>query len=120
MVEVIPDLPANVLGFTASGEITEQDYTETLVPAVEKMFAEHEKVRMLYVIGPEFTKASCGAMMEDCKLGFRHLRGWEKMAIVSDVEWIRHSIHVFGWMMPSKVKTFNNAELDQAKEWVSS
>ena len=120
MVERMTDLPDDVLGFTASGELTGEDYKETLVPAVEKLFDEHEKVRLLYVLGPEFTKASCGAMFEDSRLGFKHLRGWEKVAIVSDVEWIRHSIQVFGWMIPSKVKTFHNTELDQAKEWVSS
>ncbi len=119
MIELIPGLPPNVLGFSAKGELSELDYKETLIPAVEKMLAEQGKIRLLYVIGPEFTKATGGAMLADSKLGLEHLRSWEKLAMVTDVEWIRHSVKLFGWVLPSRVKTFKNAELDQAKEWVT-
>ena len=35
MIELIPDLPENVLGFSAKGEVTVEDYETVLIPAVE-------------------------------------------------------------------------------------
>ena len=43
---------------------------------------------------------SGGAMLEDSKLVFKHPRAWEKVAVVSDDDWIRRSIALFGWMVP--------------------
>ncbi len=35
MVEKIPDLPDNVLGFTAKGTVTAKDYESVIIPEVE-------------------------------------------------------------------------------------
>ena len=39
MIEKIPDLPDSVLGFTAKGTVTEDDYESVIIPAVEAMFS---------------------------------------------------------------------------------
>jgi len=55
MVESIPGLPENVLGFSAKGAVTARDYESVIVPAVEAPFARQKKVRFVYHLGPEFT-----------------------------------------------------------------
>jgi hypothetical protein len=42
------------------------------------------------------------------------------MAIVSDADWIRHAMSVFGWMVPGEAGVFPAAELDAATAWVAS
>jgi hypothetical protein len=37
MVEKIPDLPDNVLGFTAKGTVTASDYESVIIPAVDNL-----------------------------------------------------------------------------------
>lgn len=119
MIDRIPDLPDNVLGFTASGTITGADYENVIVPAVEALFAAQGKVRFLYHLGDAFDGFDAAAAWDDTKLGLRHLSGWERMALVSDVEWIRGAVKVFGVVISGHVRVFHNSELDEAKHWIA-
>lgn len=119
MIEQIPELPENVLGFTAKGAVTPDDYASVIIPAVESMLSRQGSVRMLYQLGEDFTGINAAAAWEDTKLGLKHLNRWEKLALVSDVEWIRWSLRVFGMAIPGHVRVFHNNELNDAKRWVS-
>ena len=119
MVEPIPDLPDNVLGFRAIGRVTSEDYETVLIPAVEAKLAENKKVRLLYSLGEDFEGFEAGAMWNDAKVGLRHFTEWERIAMVTDVEWIRVSLKIFGFVMPGQVRIFNNGELNEAIEWLS-
>ncbi len=119
MVETIPGLPDNVLGFSAKGTVTADDYESVIIPAVEAMFCRHPKVRFLYHLGEDFTGFEAAAMWDDAKLGLKHFSGWERMAVVSDVDWIRGAIRVFGLAIPGHVRVFHNREITEATEWIS-
>ena len=118
MVEKIPDLPSNVLGFSAKGKVTTNDYESVIIPEVEAMFSREGKVRFLYHLGDDFSGIEAAAAWDDTKLGLKHLAGWEKVALVSDVEWIRWALRIFGLAIPGHVRVFHNRELDEAKRWV--
>lgn len=118
MVERIPDLPHTVLGFTAIGTITTMDYEKIIMPAVEEMHRDRGKVRFLYHLGDDFSGFQPGAVLDDAKLGLRHLTGWERTAIVTDVDWIRWGARIFGLAIPGQVRVFSNRELDEAKRWI--
>jgi hypothetical protein len=119
MIEKIPDLPANVLGFSATGTVTANDYESVIIPAVDEVFSRQGKVRFLYQLGEKFKGFEAGAAWDDTKLGLRHLTGWERVALVSDVEWIRMAMKVFGLAIPGHLRVFHNAELTEAKRWVA-
>jgi hypothetical protein len=118
MIEKIPNLPDNVLGFTAKGTVTVNDYESIIIPAVEELFSRLEKVRFIYYLGEDFTGFEAGAMWQDTKLGLKHLQGWEKMAIVSDIEWVRAAVKIFRLVIPGHVRMFHNDELAEATRWV--
>lgn len=120
MIELIQGLPDNVVAFSAKGEVTADDYESILIPAVEKIIKEQGKVRLLYFLGPDFTGYSAKAMWEDEKVGLHHLAAWEKVALVSDVKWVRGATKFFGFMMPGRVRVFTNDQLSEAKDWISS
>jgi hypothetical protein len=119
MIEKISDLPENVLGFTARGTVAAKDYKSVIIPAVEDLFSRKGKVRFLYHLGEEFTGFEAAAMWDDTKLGLKHLSGWEKMAIVSDIDWVRAAVKIFGLVIPGQVRVFRNSELAEAKRWIS-
>lgn len=119
MVERIPDLPDNVLGFTARGTVTTDDYESVIIPAAEALFAQQKKVRFLYHLGESFDGFEAGAVWDDTKLGLKHLTGWERMAVVSDVEWVRAGVKVFALAIPGEVRVFRNGELADAKRWIT-
>lgn len=118
MVEPIPNLPDNVLGYTAKGRVTARDYTEVIMPAVEALFARHGTVRFLYHLGTEFSGFEAGAMWDDLKLGVQHLGDWERMALVSDVEWVRAAVRFFSLVTSDRIRLFHNRELAEAMRWI--
>ena len=119
MIKPLPDLPDNVLGFEAKGEVTGSDYEEVLVPAVEERLARGDKLRLLYVLGSDFTGYSVGAMWDDAKVGMQHLFSFERIALVTDHDLYSRATKGFGFLIPAHVKVFETAELDVAKAWVS-
>jgi hypothetical protein len=119
MIERLPDLPANVVGIEAVGEVSAEDYRNVLIPAAEAALEKYDKVRLLYVLGERFESLSAGAAWEDTKLGLEHLRSWELMAVVTDAGWIGHAIKALGWMIPAKIRVFATSERAAAEGWVS-
>lgn len=119
MIERIAELPENVLGFTAKGTVTAADYETVLVPAVEASLAQRPRVRLLYHLGSEFSGFEAGALWDDAKVGLRHLGAWERIALVTDVEWIRIATKALGFAMPGQVRVFSDGELAAAKAWLS-
>lgn len=120
MIEMIPGLPDNVVGFVGKGEVTREDYENTLDPEVERALGKHDKIRLLYVLGKDFTGISGGAMWADGKIGMKHFDRWERMAVVSDKDWIRHTIDAVGWLLPARVRTYTVDDEADASEWITS
>ena len=38
-----------------------------------------------------------GAAWQDAKVRMEHVTRWEKIAVVTGKEWIRHSVSIFGY-----------------------
>jgi hypothetical protein len=120
MIELIPALPDHVVGFVAKGEVTREDYEQHLAPAIEEALAGHDKIRLLYVLGADFTGFTGGAMWEDGKLGLSHLGRWERIAVVAREAWVRHAVNVFGYLIPGEVKVFDLEDEADAAAWVTA
>ena len=117
MIDVLDGLPANVIGFRASGKLEADDFRQVVLPALERATRSGE-VRFL-IVYPEFDGLSGGALWQDLKIGVEHLRAWKRIALVTDVEWMRHLGDLFGWMTPGQLKVFPLAEQDDAVAWVA-
>jgi len=115
---LIEGLPANVIGVDAEGVITAQDYDETLVPLIKDKLKIHDRLNLLFVAGPSFRAYSAGAVWDDARFGVTHLADFKKIAIVSDIDWIRMGTKLFGPLLLGDMHVFSMAELDDAKEWV--
>jgi hypothetical protein len=118
MIEQILDLPANVLGFRAKGTVTGADYEAVIIPAVSAMLSKYAKVRLLYHLGEDFSGFEMAALWEDTKVGLKHLASWERVAVVTDVDWIRTAMKAFGFLLHGRFRLFHNSELDAAREWL--
>lgn len=120
MLELIEEMPGNILAIKASGEVTAGDYESIMVPAVEGKLREFDKVRMFYELGTEMSGFTAGAMWQDAKVGMSHLLSFEKIAVVTDHAWIANAVRAFAFMMPCPVKIFSTAERDAAKSWITT
>lgn len=118
MLRTIPDLPSGVIGIEAVGEVHADDYRDVLRPAIDQAVARGQ-VRLVYVLGEEFTGYSAGAVGQDLELGFDHMSGWVRTAVVSDVEWIVHLAAAFGWLVPGELRRFPLDRRAEAVRWAA-
>jgi hypothetical protein len=66
-----------------------------------------------YETAEDFTGFDPAAMWEDFKVGVEHLARWERVAVVTDVEWIGKAVRFFAFLMPAATKLFSRAEAAQ-------
>lgn len=118
MIKRIEDLPDNVLGYEAIGKVTDKDYEEIIIPEVERIAKSFDNIRFLYLIGDKFEGFTPMAMWDDAKTGLKNLTRWEKVALVSDVDWIKNGVKVFGHLISAEVKVFDLGELPEARKWI--
>ena len=112
-------MPEGVIGFRAVGEIHADDYRDVLQPALQQALDRGEKVRIVLEF-PSFDGISASATWEDLKMGVEHLTQWKRIALVTDVEWMIHVTHLFGWMTPGELKHFPLSERDDAVAWAAA
>jgi hypothetical protein len=117
MIRVMDHMPIGAIGFEATGKVTKEDYEKVLVPAVTAAL-EQGPVRLLYVLGEDFESYSPGAMWSDTRLWAGHRDSWERVAVVTDVDWVENSIKAFGWLMHGRIRLFDDDEVDKAKLWL--
>jgi len=117
MIEELNDLPAGVIGFEVSGRIRAEDYRDVVLPTLERAAASGE-VRFVIVMR-DFDGMSGGAVWQDLKVGIEHFRAWKRIALVTDITWMRDLTSLFGWMTPGETRTFALAQRDEAIEWAA-
>ena len=46
-------------------------------------------------------------------------RRGQRIALVTDIDWMIHAIHLFGWMATGETKTFSLDQREEAIAWVA-
>lgn len=119
MIHQLQNLPTNIVGFKATGEITEADFTNTVMPNVQALIDKTDQLNYLLVLDTSLKNFTIGAWMKDAIMGIKHLTKWNRAAIVSDEATIRNFTNFFSYLMPGEFKGFEHSELQQAIDWVS-
>ena len=121
MIELLPDMPKGVTGLRVSGRLGGDELRE-LKPALEEVLKTGE-IRIVEVIAPDYEGFGPGGLVEDLKLGFGtvlpHHSAFKRIAIVSDEEWVAHTLHALAWMVPGELAVFGLDEFERAKEWAA-
>jgi hypothetical protein len=120
VIAQIEGLPPGTLGFRAHAQVTAADYESIIVPEVEAAFALNRKLRLLYVTADDFTGFDPGAVWDDAKLGMRHFSGWDRVALVTDVVWLRGTAIAFSFAIPAQFRLFHGAEIEEATRWITA
>jgi len=118
-MEIMEGLPDGVLGVRVHGKLDSGDYAEVLRPAIEAAVAASGGLRVVLVF-EDWDGITAGAVWQDVKLGVEDFSKWKKLALVTDVDWVRHATNLFGWTIPGQVRTFGSDELDAATAWAAA
>jgi hypothetical protein len=121
MIEVLKDMPEGVSGIRVSGRLRGDDLRE-FEPAMKDLLKGGE-LRLVEVIAPDYEGFGPGGFIEDVKLGFgalfQHHSAFKRIAVVTDKEWVAHTLHAVGWMVPGELALFGLDELERAKQWAA-
>ncbi len=121
MIEELQDMPAGVTGIRVSGRVSADDLDD-FKPTMERLLNSDE-IRFVEVIGRDYAGFGPGGLFADIKQGFsnvKHFAAFKRTAVVTDKEWIVHTLHALSWMIPGETKLFGLDELEQAKQWAAS
>src|SRR6266403_1567825 len=114
MLELIEGLPGNVVGIAVSGRLTVQDCQDVLVPAMQKSLKRHEKIRLYYELNSRFP----GAAWDELDLGLEHVSRCERVAIVTDIGWVRLTVKALRFLIPSEIRVFATVQADEGRAWI--
>jgi hypothetical protein len=117
MLQRLEDAPDGVIAIEASGTVTADDYHQILDPALDEAASAGRPIRLLYVLGADFHGYTFGAAFADAGES-RRMGDIERMAVVTDVGWVRDAIGLFRLAMPSRLRVFSLAERAAATSWV--
>jgi hypothetical protein len=121
MIEVLPDMPEGVTGIRVWGRLRGDELRE-VEPAIERLLKTGE-IRIVEIIASDYEGFGPGGLIEDLKLGFGtvlpHHSAFKRIAIVSDKEWVVHTLHALAWMIPGELAVFGLDEVERAKEWAA-
>lgn len=120
MIQQINDLPANVVGFKATGEVTREDYENTIIPAVSNLIKTTGEINYLFVLDTELKNFTPGAWVQDMLIGIKNLSKWHRFAIITDSEGIKTFTELFSKLVPGEYKAYTHADYDKAVDWLSS
>jgi hypothetical protein len=120
MIEVLPESQGNIFGVKMSGKITAREYEDAIIPRVEAIFQEHGKIRLMYLVDDSFQGAEAGAMWDDTKLGLKHRKDFEKLALVGGSKWMDWLTKLAAKFMSGQTKTFTAEQLQEAWGWLRS
>jgi hypothetical protein len=118
MIERLTVFPPAIVAFACKGQVTRRDYETVLLPAIEAALKQHQKLRLYYRTDPDFSAFDAGAIWEDFKVGIAHFFRWDRIAVVTNVSWIRHAVNAFRFLIPGTVKIFSLDEAYLAREWI--
>lgn len=121
MIELLTDVPDGVTGIKVSGRLSGEEL-RTIKPAITEQLATVREIRIVEVID-SYSGFGPGGLIEDLKLGLGtvlpHHSSFKRIAIVTDTDWITHTLHALAWIVPGELAVFRLDELERAKQWAA-
>ena len=73
---------------------------------------------MLVIVDGDLSGMDAGAVWNDSKMGLSHSRGFDRIAVATDVGFFRAASRAFAPLMPCPVQVFAHADVDAARLWL--
>lgn len=117
MIKIIPEAPENVAAFSATGEVTKEDFENIVIPHVRKKVDEFDELNYVLYLDTDLGNFTVGAWLQDMLLGLKNLTKWNRTAIVTDKEGVQNFTDIFSVLMPGEFKSFPKENLYNALYW---
>jgi hypothetical protein len=112
---VIEGLPDNVVGIVAKGRVTADECDRILMPVIQTSL-RREGARLYYEIGSRIP----AARWDDLKIGVDRIPRWERVAVVTDIGWIRQTVKALRFLIGGDIRVFTTSEAGDGLAWIRS
>src|SRR5207237_86885 len=116
MIEIIKGLPNNVVGIAVTGRETKRDCYDVLMPAMETSLKGHDKIRLYYELNSRFP----GAAWDDLNVRIEYVPPCARVAIVTDVGWVRFMVKAFRVLVPGEIEVFATVRACEGRAWIAA
>ena len=116
MIQIQSEDNSNIVYTTSSGTLEKKDY-DALLPLVEQKIQQFGKIR-LYFEMTDFTGWKPDAFLRDLNFDIKHVKDFEKVAMVGDKKWQELITGLMKPFTPATIKFFPLTDKEKAKEWV--
>lgn len=117
MIEV-QNPTGNLVVVRLAGQVTARDYEENMVPRLHEVATEQGPLRGLIIVDESFEGYDLGAAWDDAKLGVEMWASWERLAVATDVGWIRAAVRAFTPLLPCPAELFALAAAEDGRRWL--
>ena len=103
----------------ATGVLTDADYKDVLIPALDRAFAESGKLNALVLLD-DFAGWEPAAALDDIVYGLKHRGDFQRMAIVGGPRWTAIAVRFGAFIMSGEIRAYPSGQLKEASEWVGA
>ena len=103
----------------ATGVLTDADYKDVLIPALDRAFAESGKLNALVLLD-RFAGWEPAAALDDIVYGLKHRGDFQRMAIVGGPRWTAIAVRFGAFIMSGEIRAYPSGQLKEASEWVGA
>jgi len=119
MIEILKDMPSNVVGFRALGMVTKEDYQNIVTPELDRLVTRTNALNFLLVLDTEIENFTVGAWVQDALIGLKNLTKWNRSAIVTDSDSVINFTNGLSYLVPGEFMGFKKENYEAALSWVA-
>ncbi|MBS1894894.1 MAG: STAS/SEC14 domain-containing protein [Actinobacteria bacterium] len=119
MIKRVGAMPPGTVGFQTVGDVYDEDWEEVVQPVLDEVIEAEEKVRMLLIVGPKNRAVDGVSVGSDLGFRARHGGSFERLAVVSDEDWMWPALGVLSFVIPVRARGFSVADLPEAISWLT-
>ncbi|HYW91247.1 MAG TPA: STAS/SEC14 domain-containing protein [Gammaproteobacteria bacterium] len=118
MIEVMPQSRGAILALKASGQLTDADYREVLIPRLEEIIGRYGKARLLLELDGHGWEPR--AAWDDARFGLKHRHDFEKMGVVGGPAWAAWVLALAPLLVDGEIRNFSQEEHQEALDWITA
>ena len=119
MVELLNDFPPYVAAYKATGHVNKYEYEQVVMAKISEVAAQYGKINFLVLMETDVWDYSFGSLVDYVKMTFGHFKQWNRLAVVSNEQWVNKVYETLGGLVYGKVKSFTINQYEEAKQWIS-
>lgn len=118
MMEYRNNFNSNIVEISVEGKITEADFDRVILQ-LKADIEKHGKLRILEEIR-NFDGIDSIILWKDVRFGLAHVKDFTHAAVVTDAKWMRTFAKAIGSVLLTKVKAFEESQIEEARTWLAN